>query len=190
MFTNIFSERSVLAPAYLSFGSCSAQLLGIWWLVFEAREFIIKTVCTLSLNSPSPPSKCAEPVDTSRVVLLVWRVCYLPLHWIICEESFLYLLVSSHSYLSTRYPKLPLFARNSSERLVKEGPSILADKGDDQRACADITKKITMMMTDSWQNLSPFWKCSTGPKNKKQNQILLMDHSEGMLMAYMLEKVL
>ena len=60
-----------------------------------------------------------------------------PLHRIIC--AICYLLVSSHSYLSTRYPKLPLFARNFSERLVKEGPSILADKGDDQRACADIT---------------------------------------------------
>ena len=50
---------------------------------------------------------------------------------------------------------------------------------------ADITQKITMMMTESWQNLSPFWNCSTDPQ---KNQILILDHSEYMMKATMFEK--
>ena len=50
---------------------------------------------------------------------------------------------------------------------------------------ADITQKITMMMTESWQNLSPFWNCSIEPQ---KNQILILDHSEYMMKATMFEK--
>ena len=35
---------------------------------------------------------------------------------------------------------------------------------------------------------STFWKCSTGPKNTKQNQILILDDSECMIIAYMFDK--
>ena len=52
-------------------------------------------------------------------------ICHL--RRIICEESFSYLIVFSHSYLSARYSKFPpmlvcwMYARNSSEKLVMEG---------------------------------------------------------------------
>ena len=42
-----------------------------------------------------------------------------------------------------------------------------------------------MIMTESWQKLSPFWNCSTDPQ---KNQILILDHSEYLMKATMFEK--
>ena len=45
-----------------------------------------------------------------------------------------------------------------------------------------------MMITESWQKLSSFWKCSTGPKNEKWDQRLSLEYSGCVIKAYKTEK--